>query len=147
MMIFPATCQDMGRMLSLPPFSLSLSLTQIIDTSVVFPCAATYVSRAATRRLHAASMHEQSKRSVYGDCGPHKLVPFAVESFGALGPAASALLRECAELRQDRLGPGESEATWSTRSFSSYWRQRIAVGLQVDIGTGVESRALEDWEH
>ena len=102
--------------------------------------------RAARSRLHVAKKHESLKRTQYGDVGTNMLVPFAVETFGALGPAARGLLNECARLRQRRLAAEEmAEASWSSRSFMSYWSQRIAVALQVDIGRGIYNRAAADF--
>jgi hypothetical protein len=117
----------------------------IVDTSVAFPCCETYVGRASLVRLHAAHSHEQAKRAVYGDCGLNSVVPFAVETFGALGAEATELMNRCSELRDNRLGPEEAEATFSTRTFTTFWRQRIAVALQVDIARGIETRAMQDW--
>ena len=77
--------------------------------------------------------------------GFHTLVPFAVEMFGAFGPAAEKLLAHCARMRHNRLGPEVGTASFTTRSFKTYWRQRLALGLQRTIGRGMEARALEDF--
>ena len=116
-----------------------------VDVSVTFPCASTYVARASRERLYAANKREADKARVYGDMGPHRLVTFAVESFGALGPGARGLVEQCARVRHNRLVQEAATASWSTRSFRSYWLQRFAVCLQRMIGRGVESRAVADW--
>ena len=117
----------------------------IIDTYVAFPCCATYARQASWVRLHAAHEHEKNKWRDYGDCGLNTVVPFAMETFGALGAEATKLLNRCSEIRNNRLGSEEAEATWSTRTFTTFWRQRIAVALQVDIARGIETRAQLDW--
>ena len=117
----------------------------VVDVSVTFPCARSYVGRASRERLYAATKREADKLTAYGDLGPHQLVTFAIESFGALGPGARGLVDKCARIRQDRLGQEAATASWSTRTFRSYWLQRFAVCLQRMIGRGIESRALADW--
>ena len=117
----------------------------VVDTSVAFPCAPTYVDNAARTRLYAAKLHEAAKIGAYGNMGSNELVPFAVETFGALGPAARALLSRCSRIRRNRLGPEAAESTWSARSFTSYWSQRLAVCLQVDLGRGICARAADDY--
>ncbi|KAK3267241.1 hypothetical protein CYMTET_24196 [Cymbomonas tetramitiformis] len=95
--------------------------------------------------LHTAETEHRRKVALYGDVSPHRLVPFAVETFGGLGVQAKKLLEECARGRQDQLGPELVSATWSTPTFMSYWGQKIMVALQGAQAFGPHSRALEDY--
>ena len=103
---------------------------------------------AADRDGAAAGEGEAAKLARYpavADAGLEAVVPFAVETFGAFGPAAEKLLAHCARMRHNRLGPEVGTASFTTRSFKTYWRQRLALGLQRTIGRGMEARALEDF--
>eukprot|EP00854_Cymbomonas_tetramitiformis_P002716 gene2716-biopygen2650 len=112
---------------------------------VGFPCAPSFERRAAQVPLHTAETEHRRKVALYGDVSPHRLVPFAVETFGGLGVQAKKLLEECARGRQDQLGPELVSATWSTPTFMSYWGQKIMVALQGAQAFGPHSRALEDY--
>jgi hypothetical protein len=125
----------------------------LLDVSVAFPCCATYIRAASRNRLAAAIAHEAAKTTLYQGrrdssdypaCGNHLLVPFAVEAFGALGPAAKRFFDSCAQRRHDRLQQELEDATWATRSFRSYWLQRLMVKLRDTQGHGVLVRAMQD---
>ncbi len=106
----------------------------MFDVSLALPCCASYVDRAAREPLRAAAVHERAKRALYGSIWPHIVVSFAMESFGGLGKSARKFFDSCVQRRQDRLFQEEEDATWSTRSFSTYWLQRMVVGLHGSQG-------------
>ena len=52
------------------------------------------------------------------------------ETLGGFSPAVVALLRRCAEARQNRLARSEYDATtWSARTWMSFNTQKISVAL------------------
>eukprot|EP00899_Mesostigma_viride_P023234 jgi/Mesvir1/4095/Mv16057-RA.1 len=82
------------------------------------------------RRLrYTADRAERAKLLAYGDVGHHRVVPFVLEEFGAMGPLTSAFFKECCRLREDRLDLEGQRAPWSARTWTSYWRQRLSVAL------------------
>jgi hypothetical protein len=117
----------------------------IVDVAITFPCAASVCRQASTRPLYAAKRMEGQKRDAYGDLGSHRLVPFVLETFGAWGPAAEELFSECTEARRNRLGQEADLASWATRSFGSFWRQRLAVSFLSTFGRGFQERGSRDW--
>ena len=117
----------------------------VVDVVITFPCAESHVRLASKRPYWAAMQMENDKRRQYEDLGTHKLVPFVLETFGTWEPAAGALIRECAEARRNLLGQEAEHATWATRSFSSFWRQRLAVTFLSTFGRGVQTRGARDW--
>lgn len=117
----------------------------VVDVAITFPCAPSLYRRASTRPLYAAMQMEDSKRREYGDMGAHRLVPFVLETFGAWGPAAEQLFGECSEARRNLLGQEADLATWATRSFGSFWRQRLSVSFLATFGRGIQARGARDW--
>eukprot|EP00899_Mesostigma_viride_P022748 jgi/Mesvir1/3658/Mv14950-RA.1 len=80
-------------------------------------------------RRYTADRAERAKLLAYGDVGHHRVVPFVLEEFGAMGPLTSAFFKECCRLREDRLDLEGQRAPWSARTWTSYWRQRLSVAL------------------
>eukprot|EP00899_Mesostigma_viride_P016438 jgi/Mesvir1/24796/Mv22048-RA.1 len=78
---------------------------------------------------YTADQAERAKLLAYGDVGHHRVVPFVLEEFGAMGPLTSAFFKECCRLREDRLDLEGQRAPWSARTWTSYWRQRLSVAL------------------
>eukprot|EP00899_Mesostigma_viride_P013339 jgi/Mesvir1/22005/Mv14785-RA.1 len=78
---------------------------------------------------YTADRAERAKLLAYGDVGHHRVVPFVLEEFGAMGPLTSAFFKECCRLREDRLDLEGQRAPWSARTWTSYWRQRLSVAL------------------
>eukprot|EP00899_Mesostigma_viride_P016567 jgi/Mesvir1/24911/Mv16899-RA.1 len=77
----------------------------LIDVSVArpLPLLATWLgppSWQVTRRTGRSGL---AKLLAYGDVGHHRVVPFVLEEFGAMGPLTSAFFKECCRLREDRL--------------------------------------------
>eukprot|EP00899_Mesostigma_viride_P021457 jgi/Mesvir1/29312/Mv01570-RA.1 len=54
-------------------------------------------------RRYTADRAERAKLLAYGDVGHHRVVPFVLEEFGAMGPLTSAFFKECCRLLEDRL--------------------------------------------
>eukprot|EP00899_Mesostigma_viride_P022595 jgi/Mesvir1/351/Mv21743-RA.1 len=119
----------------------------LIDVSVARPLALSHVAGASLtagytadraerakldpglRRRYTADRAERAKLLAYGDVGHHRVVPFVLEEFGAMGPLTSAFFKECCRLQEDRLDLEGQRAPWSARTWTSYWRQRLSVAL------------------
>eukprot|EP00899_Mesostigma_viride_P022928 jgi/Mesvir1/381/Mv11276-RA.1 len=100
----------------------------LIDVSVARPLALSPVAGASLTAGHTADRAERAKLLAYGDVGHHRVVPFVLEEFGAMG-MTSAFFKECCRLREDRLDLEGQRAPWSARTWTSYWRQRLSVAL------------------
>ena len=81
----------------------------------------------------------------YGNVAPHRLVVFAIDEYGMLSPDARWLLQQCVTMREDRLDVEGRLSTWSCRTFSSFWRQRLSVTLARRRSTIVLTRAQRDY--
>eukprot|EP00899_Mesostigma_viride_P001389 jgi/Mesvir1/11250/Mv01055-RA.1 len=101
----------------------------LIDVSVARPLALSHVAGASLTAGYTADWAERAKLLAYGDVGHHRVVPFVLEEFGAMGPLTSAFFKECCRLREDRLDLEGQRAPWSARTWTSYWRQRLSVAL------------------
>lgn len=101
----------------------------LIDVSVARPLALSHVAGASLTAGYTADRAERAKLLAYGDVGHHRVVPFVLEEFGAMGPLTSAFFKECCRLREDRLDLEGQRAPWSARTWTSYWRQRLSVAL------------------
>eukprot|EP00899_Mesostigma_viride_P003353 jgi/Mesvir1/13018/Mv06017-RA.1 len=88
-----------------------------------------HVAGASLTAGYTADRAERTKLLAYGDVGHHRVVPFVLEEFGAMGPLTSAFFKECCRLREDRLDLEGQRAPWSARTWTSYWRQRLSVAL------------------
>eukprot|EP00959_Pyramimonas_sp_CCMP1952_P288233 6027139-Pyramimonas_sp.AAC.2 len=62
-----------------------------------------------------------------------------------MSPDARALLRECAAVREDRLDVEGRLSTWSCRTFSSFWQQRLSVTLARGVAGCILRQAQRDW--
>ena len=117
----------------------------ILDVSVARHLSRSYVGRAARVPLHAATERERLKLHAYRRVSEvHRVIPFILESSGALGSMATSFMAHCAQLRRDGLLQERAHASWSTRSFSPFWRQRISVVQHSTSGSGICVRAAED---
>eukprot|EP00899_Mesostigma_viride_P017494 jgi/Mesvir1/25746/Mv01927-RA.1 len=101
----------------------------LIDVSVARPLALSHVAGASLTAGYTADRAERAKLLAYGNVGHHRVVPFVLEEFGAMGPLTSAFFKECCRLREDRLDLEGQRAPWSARTWTSYWRQRLSVAL------------------
>ena len=70
---------------------------------------------------------------------PHTLIPFAVDLFGGLGPAARQFFLTCHRQRQQTQGQNEY-VPWRI-SWSESWRQRLSVTLARAISRVIRLRA------
>ncbi|KAK3279722.1 hypothetical protein CYMTET_12400 [Cymbomonas tetramitiformis] len=117
----------------------------IIGMVIGFPCASSYVGAASREPRRGAGVEEGRGEYLCGDVSPHKLVPFAVETFRGLGVQAKKFLGVCAERGYDRLGPELVSATWSTPTFKSYWGRKLMVALRGLQAFGLHTWALDDF--
>ena len=81
------------------------------------------------------------------ESGARVFVPFIMASSGSLGASASAFLKAlCAIKRRAgtgimalQAGSAAKEATWATRTFSSWARQRLSLSCVAMLGRGVQN--------
>ena len=81
------------------------------------------------------------------ESGARVFVPFIMASSGSLGASASAFLKAlCAIKRRAgtdimalQAGSVAKEATWATRTFSSWARQRLSLSCVAMLGRGVQN--------
>ena len=93
--------------------------------------------------LIVADEAEADKLNRYGDVKPHVVLPFAVESSGALGRSAAAFFKRCTKQAGDRLGPAELlRSTWSSASFASYFYQQLSMATLRGKGHFFQQAAL-----
>jgi hypothetical protein len=88
---------------------------------------------------------QEARRAGYGEVGPHRLLVFAVDEYGMLSRDAERLLRECIVTREDRLDVEGRLSTWSCRTFSSFWRQRLSITLVRRLASVILLRAQRDY--
>jgi hypothetical protein len=93
----------------------------------------------------ALAARQERRRAEYGDVGQHRLLVFALDEYGALSPDAERLMRECIVAREDRLDLEGNLSTWSCRTFSSFWRQRLSVALVRRLASVILLRAQRDY--
>lgn len=117
----------------------------LVDVSVLRPLCQHHLRAAAAEPGRAAAAAEAAKIAVYGDVGQHRMVPFVMEEFGLLGPATSRFFMECVRARRDRLDLEGRLATWSARSWSSFWRQRLSITLARALADTMIRRAQADY--
>ena len=99
-------------------------LIDIVGPSVI---SRDVVVGSSVHPLAAADMAEGEKYAVYGDVGPHKVLPFAVEDGGALGREAMKYFHQCKEICCNQLVGRDAESqTWSARGFSNFFFQSIS---------------------
>jgi hypothetical protein len=100
----------------------------LIDVSIVHPSAASYMVRAATTPLAAATIRERQKRAKYDqlarDSGA-QFVPFVFESFGSFGRGVRQTLaiiaREAAHFQSEEF----------TAAFHARALNRLCAALQI----------------
>ena len=78
---------------------------------------------------------EASKNATYGPVQPNVVLPFVVEDAGGLGPAAEKFLHCCKDKCANELSDYEDDkSNWSSRGFSNYYRQKLAVANAAGVG-------------
>lgn len=122
-----------------------LGVHTLVEVTVFRPTAP--ANLRVRRQVMGAALEARvaAKRATYGDIGPHRLLIFAVADYGMMSVDARSLLRECAVARGDRLDVEGRLSTWSCRSFSSFWLQRLSVALSQGIATCILLQAQRDW--
>ena len=91
------------------------------------------------------AIRQEARRAQYGDVSPHRLLVFGLDEYGMLSADARLLLRQCVVAREDRLDLEGRLATWSCRSFSSFWRQRLSVAIARRLAFVILMRARRDY--
>ena len=124
------------------------------DVTVRHPRANRYRRRAAREDGYAARCGEADKLAAYPavpDAGLDTVQPFALESFGRLGPAALSLLRS---LRQRLAEAAPALRGWAGRAVQERWHAQLSVALHTaqfaaasaTWGSGGEPRACTGGE-
>ena len=117
----------------------------MVEVTVLRTTAASHVVSAAEVVGAALERKQERKRADYGDVSPHQLSVFALDEYGMLSSDALRLLRKCAVIRGDRLDVERGLATWSARTFTSFWRQRLSVACARAKADIILRRAQSDW--
>lgn len=100
-------------------------LIDVVGPSVV---VRKHVDASSAIPLAAAGAAEGEKYAMFGDVGPHQVLPFAVEDGGALGNEAKRLFHQCqAECCNELTGGDYESQTWSARGFSNFFFQALSV--------------------
>ena len=103
---------------------------RFVDVTVRHPRALKYIVQAASSDGAAARVAERNKLERYpavAAAGLHAVLPFAVESFGRLGPAALCLLRAVHQRAVER------DATlrgWAGAALVARWQALLSCSLQ-----------------
>ena len=71
----------------------------------------------------------------------HTVVPLISEVWGGFAPEAVSYLRGLAQARSDRLDIEQESTTWTTRSFTSYYGQRLSVALTMGVAHEIRRTA------
>ena len=71
----------------------------------------------------------------------HTVVPLISEVWGGFAPEAVSYLRGLAQARSDRLDIEQESTTWTTRSFTSYYGQRLSVALTTGVAHEIRRTA------
>ena len=90
---------------------------------------------AALTPLIVATDTESFKHGLYGHVAPHGVLPFVVESGGALGKEARRFFQHVQKKVFNRLTPKEEElASWSAFGFCNYYRRALPVATLKGLG-------------
>ena len=76
--------------------------------------------------------------------GGHTVVPLICEVWGGFAPEAASYLHRLAQARGDGIDPERASATWSCRSFTSYYGQLLSVALQLGVAMEIEASMHDD---
>ena len=109
----------------------------LLDVTCIRPWVASQAHHVSPHE--ALREAEDRKRMVYGDVSPHTLIPFAVDLFGGLGPAARQFFLTCH--RQRQLTQGQNQYVPWRISWSESWRQKMSVTLARAISRVIRLRA------
>jgi hypothetical protein len=101
-----------------------------VDVTVRHPGVVKYRQRAALVDGHAASVAEGAKRQRYpalAAAGLQEVIPFAVETYGRLGPSACRLLKQA----RHRLAEGDARfRSWAGAALLQRWQALLSCALQ-----------------
>ena len=103
---------------------------QFVDVTVRHPRARKYVTDSAAQDGAAARTAERHKRERYpaeASAGLHTVLPFAVETFGRLGPGALDLLRAAHQRAMER---DSTLRGWAGSALFARWLALLSCELQ-----------------
>ena len=107
----------------------------IVDVACPSVVKRTALPAAALATLIVAADTEASKHGLYGHVAPHVVLPFVVESGGALGKEARGFFQRVQAKVKNRLTPKEEElASWSALGFCNYYHQALSVANLKGLG-------------
>ena len=96
----------------------------IVDVTTTSTVQFGMLNAAASRPGVVAEAAKATKLQLYGDVRPHVMLPFVVETGGALGADAMGFFKRCRKKVCNEL---DEESTWSSRGFSNFHLQSISV--------------------
>ena len=96
----------------------------IVDVTTTSTVQFGMLNAAASRPGVVAEAAKGTKLQLYGDVRPHAMLPFVVETGGALGADAMGFFKRCRKKVCNEL---DEESTWSSRGFSNFHLQSISV--------------------
>ena len=101
---------------------------EIVDVTTTAETGSSIVAGAASTPLAAAEAAEAAKHFKYGDVRPHTLLPFAVETGGALGAEAMAYVKRCVRAAGPfPRGDLEQHTTHSCRRSTDFYLQWLST--------------------
>lgn len=109
----------------------------LVDVTVRHPMASAYQPGAADADGVAAVAGEGDKAERYPSSGGRRVVPFAMETWGRLGPAAEALLESlAAEATRQSLRRGQAT---TASAYLRRWRATLDAALQKAMAAALSS--------
>jgi hypothetical protein len=109
----------------------------LVDVTVRHPMASAYQPGAADADGVAAVAGEGDKTERYPSSGGRRVVPFAMETWGRLGPAAEALLESlAAEATRQSLRRGQAT---TASAYLRRWRATLDAALQKAMAAALSS--------
>jgi hypothetical protein len=83
----------------------------------------------------------QPRKAKYQEAldGGHTVVPLICEVWGGFAPEAVTYLARLAQARGDGIDQERAGATWSTRSFTSYYGQLLSIAVQLGVAMEIEA--------
>ena len=107
----------------------------LIDVTTSSVTTRTALPAAARIPGVTAEGAEATKRRVYGDVAPSKVLPFAVEEGGALGKDARQFVQWCKKRVRDESPSFDlAEMNWSNRGFSNWAFQSVSLANTKGLG-------------
>ena len=145
------------------PSSTAGRLSKFVDVTVHDPCNMTHLMRAlrplpapmdrrgrplpqqrliggGTAAAAEKAKHATAARNLGDHVCPNDFAAFGAEHFGALGPEASALLRQMA-VHSQATQSGNGRTNWNAPNFQHYAAQAVSIALHSGVGRQLQMRA------